>query len=86
MKLYRRTVDTTVDQALDRTTTTLTGKVKSHWDDNRKIYFAVIGGVITGSILSRRNQIVINIAPPTVQLVDDRPVIVAAPAADDDKA
>jgi len=84
MKFYRRTVDSTVDQALNRTTTTLSDKVRSHWEDNKKVYLAVVGGVITGSILSRRNQIVINIAPPTVQLVDDRPVIVAAPTVEEE--
>lgn len=78
-----QTVESAVDTAVDRTATTLSDKIRAHWDENRKVYAAVIGGVVVGSILNHRNQIVINIAPPTVQLVDDRPVIVAAPAADD---
>lgn len=84
MRLYRRTVDNTVDMAVNRTTTTLSDKVKTHWSENKKIYAAVVGGVLTGAILSRHNQIIINIAPPTVQIVDDRPVVVAPPPVEEE--
>jgi hypothetical protein len=79
MKLYRKTVDSTVDMAVERSTATLYEKIKSHFSENKKIYLGVAGGVVTGAILSRRNQVNVCVSPTVVVVVDDRKPVERVP-------
>lgn len=76
-KWMNKTVEVTVDTAVERSTVKLADKVKLHFEAYRKVYFGIAGGLVAGATLARHQQTHITVSPTIV--IDITPQVEKVP-------